>query len=267
MNRISQKFDHLARNGEKALIPYVTPDFPFSGITVPLLSELEQHGADLIELGIPFSDPLADGPTIQRSSEISIKNGARIPTILESVREFRKTGSVPILLMGYMNPIHCFGIERFVNECAAAGVDGLIVPDLPPEEASALQHASSGAGISNVFLIAPTTTEDRIQKIDSHSTDFSYCVSVTGVTGARTQLGENGTFDGFLERVKKNVKKKFVVGFGISTSAQVRHVWRFADGAVVGSALLSHIGKASSSREAVAAAGIFLTSLRPTPAR
>ncbi|MGB2869317.1 MAG: tryptophan synthase subunit alpha [Bacteroidota bacterium] len=267
MNRIHQKFEQLAGDGKKALVPYITPEFPFRGITVPLLSELEQSGADMIELGIPFSDPLADGPTIQHSSEIAIKNGASIPTIFSVVREFRKKGEVPILLMGYINPILRFGIERFVKECSAAGVDGLIVPDLPPEEASALQQASSKASVSNVFLIAPTTTDDRMQKIDAHSTDFSYCVSVTGVTGARAQLGSNGAFDGFLERVKKNVRKKFVVGFGISTVEQVARVWRIADGAVVGSALLSTIGKTASSQEAVAAAGRFIKSLRPSTAR
>ena len=267
MTRIPQKFEQLNLSGRKALIPYVTPEFPFRGITVPLLSELGQSGADMIELGIPFSDPLADGPTIQHSSEIAIKNGATIATILSSVHEFRKNSDIPLLLMGYVNPILRFGVERFVEECSKAGVDGLIVPDLPPEEATSLEQACARASISNVFLIAPTTLDDRIRVIDSHSTDFSYCVSVTGVTGARIQLGANGSFDEFLHRVRKNIRKKFVVGFGISTAQQVESVWRIADGAVVGSALLSHIGNSASSREAVASAGRFLKSLRPSPAR
>lgn len=264
MNRISQKFKALKSKGKKALIPYITPEFPFKGITVPLLHALEKSGADLIEIGIPFSDPLADGETIQHSSDVAIKNGVSIPTILNSVKEFRKMSELPVLLMGYMNPMLHFGVEQFLKASHDAGVDGIIVPDLPPEEASEFKKASDLHGVSNVFLIAPTTADDRMRKIDELSTDFSYCVSVTGVTGARTQLGSNVSFDVFLQRVGKNVKKPFVVGFGISKAEQVSHVWQFADGAVVGSALINVLGKARSQQETLDSAKHLLTSLRPS---
>ncbi|MBI3586688.1 MAG: tryptophan synthase subunit alpha [Ignavibacteriales bacterium] len=264
MNRIKLKFETLKSAGKKALIPYITPEFPFKGITVPLLHELEKGGADLIEVGIPFSDPLADGETIQHSSDVTIKNGISIPQILDSVKEFRTTSELPVLLMGYMNPILHFGMENFLKASRDAGVDGIIVPDLPPEEASEFKKISNSYGISNVFLIAPTTADERMRKIDELSTDFSYCVSVTGVTGARTQLGSNGSFDAFLQRVGKNVKKPFVVGFGISRAEHVSHVWQFADGAVVGSALINVLGNAHSQQEALDSAKHFLISLRPS---
>lgn len=264
MNRIHQKFKELKSQGKKALIPYVTPEFPYKGITVPLLHALEKGGADLIEVGIPFSDPLADGETIQHSSDVAIKNGISIPKILESIREFRTTSQLPVLLMGYINPILRFGMENFLRACRDAGVDGIIVPDLPPEEASEFKTISNTYSVSNVFLIAPTTADERMKKIDELSTDFSYCVSVTGVTGARARLGSNGGFDSFLQRVGKNVTKSFVVGFGISRAEQVSHVWQFADGAVVGSALINVLGKAHSQQEALDSAKQFLISLRPS---
>jgi len=262
MNRIPKTLDQLRSNGKKALIPYITPEFPFRGITEQMLAEMVNAGADMIEVGIPFSDPLADGTTIQHSSDLALKNGANIPGILSSVRAFRKSYQDPILLMGYFNPILHFGIAKFVRECKEAGVDGLIVPDLPPEEASALQSVSAKHDLSNVFLIAPTTPDERMQKIDEASTDFSYCVSVSGVTGARQELGMNGSLDDFLGRVRANVRKPFVVGFGISTPKQVRKVWEYADGAVVGSALINAISNASSQNDALSQAGDFLRSLR-----
>lgn len=263
MNRIRTTFDQLKASHKKALIPYITPEFPFKGITLPLLRELEVGGADLIEIGIPFSDPLADGETIQHSSEIALKNGVSISHILKAVEEFRKKSELPLLLMGYMNPVLHFGSEKFLAACKASGVDGVIIPDLPPEEASAFKKASNDQNISNVFLIAPTTPVERIRHIDELSTDFSYCVSVTGVTGARTQLGANGAFDQFLERVRANTKKAFVVGFGISRPEHVQRVWQHADGAVVGSALINLLGKATSEQEALVSSKQFLRSLRP----
>ena len=262
MNRISNKFEQLRSQKNKALIPYITPEFPFKGITVPLLFELEKSGADIIEIGIPFSDPLADGATIQHSSELALKNGANIQKILAEVKEFRKSSELPLILMGYINPVLRFGVRNFFEECSAAGVDGLIIPDLPPEEASEIRIASKEQSISNVFLIAPTTRNERIKKIDDASTDFTYCVSVTGVTGARNQFGTNGSLEHFLQRVRENVKKPFVVGFGISTSDHVKKVWAHADGAVVGSALIDVLSKASNEKEALQKSGQFLRSLR-----
>ena len=263
MNRIRKTFDRLRGEGKKALIPYITPEFPFKGITVPLLHELENSGADLIEIGIPFSDPLADGATIQHSSEIALENGAHIPTILAAVREFRKSSKLPLVLMGYVNPVLRFGISSFIRECSAAGVDGLIVADLPPEEAAEIRKVSQENDLSNIFLIAPTTRDDRMKKIDHASTDFSYCVSVTGVTGARNEFGANGSLDRFLQRVRENVKKPFVVGFGISNSDHVKKVWAHANGAVVGSALIHVLSGATNEKEALQKAGQFLRSLKP----
>ncbi|HTY38629.1 MAG TPA: tryptophan synthase subunit alpha [Bacteroidota bacterium] len=264
MNRIRKKFESLKHSRQKALIPYVTPEYPFQGITLGLLGALEEAEADLIEVGIPFSDPLADGPTIQHSSEIALRNGVTLEKILSLVSEFRASSELPVILMGYVNPILHMGVDRFLSSCESAGVDGLIIPDLPPDEASAFERESRAHGISNVFLIAPTTNDKRIAEIDGHSTDFSYCVSVTGVTGARTELGADGGLDEFLQRVRNNTHKPFVVGFGISKPEHVARIWQHADGAVVGSSLINVLGKASSAQQAVQSAADFLRSLRPS---
>ena len=262
--RISEAFQRLESSSSKALLPYVTPEYPFPGSTLPLLEALEAEGANLLEMGIPFSDPLADGPTIQHASEIAIRNGATLPLILDTVRRFRSRSSLPILLMGYANPIYHYGVRRFAEDCVAAGVDGVIVPDLPPEEAGELKKESEQRGLSMVFLIAPTTPDARIGEIDAQSTEMSYCVSVRGVTGARTGFGAGEEFERFLERVRKGVKKKFVVGFGVASPEHVRSIWRHADGAVVGSALLQSMQGSSGVSEAVQRAAAFFRTLRPT---
>ncbi|MEX2189818.1 MAG: tryptophan synthase subunit alpha [Bacteroidota bacterium] len=252
--------------GRKALIPYITPEFPMRGATVPVLHAVANAGADIIELGIPFSDPIADGTTIQHSSHVALKNGATVSGVLSAVKEFRRSSEIPVVLMGYVNPILRFGIEQFAQKAREAGVDGLIVPDLPPEEAGELMQASKENGLSNVFMIAPTTGDERVRLIDEASTDFSYCVSLTGVTGARTSL-DNGTLDAFLARVRAAAKKPIVVGFGISTREHVQQVWRMADGAVVGSALINRMADAKTPEDAARNAGAFLTSLRPANGR
>lgn len=262
MNRIRKTFESLHSAGKKALIPYITPEYPFKGMTTRLLHTLAAAGADMIEVGIPFSDPLADGETIQHSSETAIRNGATIGTILKSVSEFRISSQVPVVLMGYVNPIVHLRFDNFLAASKAAGVDGVIVPDLPPEESSEFVEASERCGISNIFLIAPTSDDARIRSIDELSTDFSYCVSLTGVTGSRSQFGASGDLDSFLLRVKKNTAKPFVVGFGISRPEHVQHVWKYADGAVVGSSLINEMSKAASEADALQAASTFLTLLR-----
>lgn len=262
MNRLSKKLLDLRKAGHKALIPYITPEFPVRGATVPVLHAVAKAGADIIELGIPFSDPIADGPTIQHSSHIALNNGVTVSGVLAAVKEFRRSSEIPIVLMGYVNPILRFGVEQFAVKAKEAGVDGLIVPDLPPEEAGELMQACKNNGLSNVFMIAPTTGDERIRMIDEASTDFSYCVSLTGVTGARTSL-DNGTLDAFLARVKSAVKKPFVVGFGISTREHVQQIWRTADGAVVGSALINAMADTKTPDDAARIAGEFLTTLLP----
>jgi tryptophan synthase alpha chain len=223
---------------------------------------LEQAGASLIEIGIPFSDPLADGPTIQHSSDVAIKNGATLPRVLELVREARTKTSIPLILMGYINPILHYGIEKFIREAANAGVDGLIIPDVPPEECDELCALSKQYCMSNIFLIAPTTSDERIQHIDSLSTDFTYCVSVTGVTGARSSFGDSSGFEHFLSRVRANTKKPFVVGFGIKGKEQVQMISQFSDGVVIGSALLQAIADETSVDAAASRASEFLLTLK-----
>ncbi len=260
MNRISEKFKELKARNKKALIPYITPEFPVKGTTVPLLLSLEKAGATMVEVGIPFSDPLADGPTIQHSSDVAIHNGATMRRVFECINEARKKTNIPILLMGYFNPILHYGISKFLEDAKKNGVDGLIIPDLPPEESEEFCELSKKNGISNVFLVAPTSSDERIRLIDQLSTDFTYCVSITGVTGAKGSFG--GNFDEFLHRVKKHTRKPFVVGFGIKSKEQVEHISTIADGVVVGSALLQQIEKKTSIDETIDAGSRFIHSLQ-----
>lgn len=260
MNRISKRLQEFRQQQRSAIVPYITPEFPVRGSTVPLILALEQCGAAMIEVGIPFSDPLADGPTIQHSSEIAIKNGATLTRVLEMVKEARKATSIPIILMGYVNPIIRYGFDRFFSDAALSGVDGLIVPDLPPEESDDYRSRCMKHGLSTIFLIAPTSSDERIRYIDSLSSDFSYCVSVTGVTGVRTSFG--GTFDEFLQRVKRNTAKPFVVGFGIKSKEQIHRIASTADGVVVGSALLQSMQGTTTVDQAVTAASQFFLSLQ-----
>jgi tryptophan synthase alpha chain len=262
MNRIGEKFLTLRVEHESALVPYVTPEFPVRGMTIPLVLTLEEAGADLIEIGVPFSDPIADGPTIQHSSAVALRNGVTLKKILYLVHGIRKKSEIPIVLMGYCNSFLRYGIRRFFREARAVGVDGLIVPDLPPGEAEEVLRVAGKSGVGMTFLIAPTTPTARIKKIDKLSTDFSYCVSVTGVTGARRNLGTKQELLTFLKRVDANTKKPFVVGFGISHAEQVHEVCRYADGAVVGSALIKSMEKCTSVPAAIRAAQEFFRSLQ-----
>jgi len=262
VNRIRTVFQQLQSQKRKALIPYITPEFPIEGTTVPLILGLEKAGASLIEVGIPFSDPIADGVTIQHSSHIAIQNGVTIGKILEFVKEARRKSDIPVVLMGYVNPILRYGMERFLDDANQCGVDGVIVPNLLPEESDEWRSLSLKYGVSNIFLIAPTTPVQRIQYLDSISTDFSYSVSVTGVTGARSSFGNAHALESFLGRVKENTVKPFVVGFGISKREQVAAMCRYADGVVVGSALLRSIENEKSVDGAVTSACAFLSSLQ-----
>lgn len=262
MNRITSALHRLREQGAQALIPYITPEFPVPGTTVPVIRALAEAGATMIEVGIPFSDPLADGPTIQHSSYVAIGNGATIAKIFSAVREARTFTDVPIILMGYVNPLLHYGMERFFKEAHACGVDGTIIPDLLPDDSAEYRALAKQYGISAIFLIAPTSTDERIRMIDSCSTDFSYCVSVTGVTGARTSLGGQDGLTPFLTRVRSLVKKQFVVGFGISTKEQVKNIFSLADGAVVGSALISALEGAATPAETAQAASAFIHNIR-----
>ncbi len=255
-------WSRLKGSGGKALVPYITPEYPFPGLTVPLMEKLADAGAAMIEVGVPFSDPLADGATIQRSSDAALRNGVTIDSILRDVAVFRKNSETPVVLMGYCNPMAQYGLEQFVQRSVAAGIDGLIVPDLPPEEAGDLREKSLAAGLSNIFLIAPTTSTKRVALIDSLSTDCSYCVSVTGVTGTQASVEQNGSLGIFLDRVRSTVGKPFVVGFGLSSPDDIRYVWQYADGAVIGSSLIRALESASNNTEALGIAGSFFRSMK-----
>lgn len=251
-----------ARDGgkKKFLSAYLMPGFPHKDSTLKLLKSAGDAGVDFVELGIPFSDPLADGPVIQQAAQVSIGNGMTPTGILALVKEFRKVSQLPIILMGYMNSF-LNGIGRdFAAKLRDAGADGVIIPDLSFEESGETKEEIEKAALSLVLLIAPTSSDDRIMKLDAATTDFSYCVSVTGVTGARKNLVSDEV-TAFLRRVRKLAENPFVVGFGISTPETAREISGFSDGIVVGSALLQQISKAPPGKEADSAFA-FLRSLR-----
>ncbi len=232
------------------------PGFPHTESTVKLLEAAESAGVDFVELG----DPLADGPVIQNASQIAIGNGITPAKVLEAVRDFRKRSRLPIILMGYMNSfLNGMGDDTFLR-LSESGVDGVIIPDLSLEESAAMKEKIEEADISLVLLIAPTSGDERIQRIDNFTSDFSYCVSVTGVTGARKNLVSDEVV-GFLGKVRKLARKPYVVGFGISTPDAARDISKYADGIVVGSALLQQIAGEQPGKEAEAARA-FLKSLR-----
>jgi len=242
--------------GRAALMPYFTLGFPDQRTSLDILTAIAGAGADMLELGIPFSDPLADGPTIQRSTQAALEAGMNVRRCLEMVAELRRRGvTQPLLLMGYYNPLLAYGysesdsdgasatagLERFVAAATAAGADGLIVPDLPLEEASALEGACQAYGCALIYLLAPTSPVERIIKIAAHSTGFLYLVSLTGVTGARHALPVD--LAEFVARVRGVAKTPLAIGFGISTPEQAREVGRLADGVIVGSALINVVEK------------------------
>jgi tryptophan synthase alpha chain len=264
-NRITQ----LLRKDQKLLIAYYMPEFPVAGSTLPVLEALEECGADIIELGMPFSDPIGDGPVIQDAAHRAISNGMTIKGLLELVRKARhgegcRQITAPVLLMGYCNPIIAYGIDRFLRDAVDAGVDGLLIPDFSPEEASLFLQKAKALGLTVVFLISPVTPPERIELIDSLSTDFSYCLAVNATTGT-SKLSDASTeaeVDDYLKRVRQHARKKFVVGFGIRDKARVEQMWSLADGAVVGTALLQQIASASTPEESARLARQFWNTLR-----
>ncbi|MDD4858593.1 MAG: tryptophan synthase subunit alpha [Dehalococcoidales bacterium] len=233
MSRIDAVF---MQTGHKALIPYVTLGYPSIDATVKTVQQLAENGADIIELGIPFSDPLADGATIQRSSYQALQNGVTPQVCIEVAAKLRKKTAVPLMFMTYFNPVLSYGAMKFCQDAAAAGIDGLIIPDLPPEEGLELENATRQSGISLVYLLAPTSTDARIRLVSRRSRGFIYTVSVIGVTGARKQLPANLGI--FLKRVKRITRLPVCVGFGISTAAQAKQVARMADGVIIGSRII-----------------------------
>jgi len=259
MNRIDAAFRGLRRRKEKALVVYLTAGFPTVKMLPELVRACADAGADLVEMGVPFSDPLADGPTIQATSEKALANGVSPALVIRQVEGLRSRGiTLPLALMTYYNPVLHYGARRFCGDCVSVGVDGLIVPDLPPEEAGELVRAARPLGLDTVFLAAPTSTRERLVRLVKISTGFVYYVSLTGVTGARRSLPAE--VDAHVRVIQGLTDLPVCVGFGISGPAQVRQVVRVADGVIVGSALLNVIGRAG--RRAPQAAYRFLRGLK-----
>lgn len=239
-NRIDKTFARLKATRRKALIGYLTAGFPNKASLKPLVRRLSAAGLDLLELGIPFSDPIADGPTIQRSSQVALEQGATLTWILESVKALRTEGiTIPIIFMSYCNPMYAMGVNQFFKRAAAAGVDGIIIPDMIPEEANLFNRQADAAGIHLIYLVAPTTPESRLRNVARKSRGFLYAVSLTGVTGTRvalpTDLGK------FLGKVRSASRVPVAVGFGLSTPQQVKEASRYVDGVIVGSALIKAV--------------------------
>jgi tryptophan synthase alpha chain len=260
MSCIERKLAELQKRGEAALIPFITAGDPNLVITLKILRALEKGGADCIELGIPFSDPTADGPTIQRSSERALKNGLSLPRIFQLVRQFRRTSEVPIVLFGYFNPIFHYGLENFCRAAARAGADGMLCVDLPPEESAELKCWTDAEGLDLIFLLSPTSGPDRVQLVAGKGRGFIYYVSVTGVTGARQALDDQ--LRSQVARVRRATSLPVGVGFGISTPKQAAWIAGFADAAVVGSALVERIEKAKGGVEKARCAGAFVSELK-----
>lgn len=266
MSRFHQTFEKCRKQGRAALMPYMTAGDPSLPWTERLIEAVLDAGADMIELGMPYSDPLADGPTVQAAGQRALEAGTTISGVFDLVRRVReRRAETPIALLVYYNCIFRRGIERFVSEAAAAGLDGLIVPDLPPDEADELHDAANKAGITPIYLVAPTSTRERIRLIVSRSEGFIYCVSLTGVTGARKQLAES--LEPFLGRVRDEMTamEKFVplaVGFGISTPEHVASVSRIAEGVIVGSALIDTWHGQRTPEEGLEACRALIASMR-----
>lgn len=239
MNRIDKAFKFLKSRKKKAFIAYVTAGDPSLAVTKKIVLSLEAAGVDMIELGIPFSDPLADGPTIQAASHRALLGGVTLGKIFAAVKDLRRHTEMPIIFMTYYNPVLKYGIERFVRDCRYNGVDGVIVPDLPCEEAGDLVRSARRGKLATIFLVAPTSTRKRIKDVIKNSTGFIYYVSLTGVTGARRDLPKEIAAN--VRIVKSMTKKPVAVGFGISDSAQARSVTKISDGAIVGSAIVKII--------------------------
>jgi tryptophan synthase alpha chain len=267
MSRITQMFESLGQTGQKALMPYLTLGYPKRDSALELVPALVEGGADMIELGVPYSDPLADGATIQAASQQALENGMTLALCLEQVSALRAQGiEVPMVLMGYYNPILQIGVQRFAEQAHAAGADGAIVPDLPPEEADNLQESLRALGMDLIFLLAPTSGDERLREIAARASGFLYLVSLVGVTGARDRLPVG--LEAFCARVRAAGARAQnplpqAVGFGIGTPEQARRVATVADGVIVGSALIRTLGAAATRGPDLAtAAREFVAALR-----
>ncbi|MDH4227735.1 MAG: tryptophan synthase subunit alpha [Deltaproteobacteria bacterium] len=238
---IAAAFSKAKKEGKKVFVPFVTAGDPDINVTLKIVLALERAGADIIELGVPFSDPMADGPTIQASSERALKKGVTIDTVFSLVRSIRKKTSIPVVLFGYYNPVFSYGLSRFAERAKKAGADGVLIVDMPPEESKELRTELTKQKLDLIYLLTPTSDISRIKTVTKNATGFIYYVSVAGVTGARKSVAS--ALAPAVRRVKKHTKLPVAVGFGISTPAQAREVSKVADGVVVGSAIINVIAK------------------------
>jgi len=247
MSRIAARFEELRRNGRAAFIPFITAGDPDADTSFAILEKLAAAGADLIELGVPFSDPMADGPAIQASSQRALAGGMTLAKVLELVRRFRRAdGKTPLVLMGYYNPVHAFGTARFAKEAAQAGVDGLITVDLPPEEDDVLRAPAAAHGLDIVRMVTPTADERRLDTILKGASGFLYYVSIAGITGTKSFSVED--VRRAVAALRARTRLPCAVGFGIKTPEQAAEIARIADAAVVGSAIVTRIAATREAR-------------------
>jgi tryptophan synthase alpha chain len=258
MSRIESTFASLRRRGRRALMPFVMGGDPSLEATRAFLVQCAGAGADLLEIGVPFSDPIADGPVNQRAAQRALDGGTTLAAVLEMASRLRRTVSAPIVLLSYYNPILRFGLQEFAHKAAAAGVDGVVIPDLPPDEGAALQAAAGPVDLDTIFLAAPTSTDRRLAEVAEASRGFVYCVSLTGVTGVRTSL--TGDVGDLVGRLRRHTGLPVCVGFGVSTPDHARQVASVADGVIVGSAIVAIIEREGP--DAAPALFEFVTSLR-----
>ncbi|HLF15633.1 MAG TPA: tryptophan synthase subunit alpha [Bacteroidota bacterium] len=243
MTSLESKLNRNRVAGRKILSVFITAGLPSPEVVSPLVRGLADAGADIVELGVPFSDPIADGPVIQASSSRALRMGVTPSGVFSMVREIRKITDIPVILMGYANPFLSYGLDACLRDAASAGVDGMIVPDLPPEESASYRAAALAAGVSTIFLVAPTTPDERIGEIDGLSTGFVYGVATIGVTGARDHISDDTLR--FLRRARRSVTRHpLLAGFGIADPASARAIASLCDGVIVGSAVVSRLGDA-----------------------
>ena len=257
--RLDKALAEMRASGRVGVFPYVTIGFPTLEDTFTIVPALEKAGATIIELGVPYSDPLAEGPTIQAASHVALQDGVTMGKCIEAAKKLRAMGvTVPLIFMGYYNPVLNYGLERYAKDCAAAGVDGFIIPDLPARESAPFHEAAKAEGLALVSMLAPTSTEQSVEDGAAASDGFVYCVSVAGVTGARSALPE--TLPAFISSVRAHTSLPIAVGFGVSERSHVEAIGKVADAAAVGSALINVIESAPAGERA-SRAGAFVASL------
>lgn len=259
MNRIKVKFEQLKQKGEKALITFITAGDPSLSASVDLVLEMEQAGADIVELGIPYSDPLADGPVIQESSQRALQAGASIKKIMGIVENIRVKSEIPLVYLVYYNSVFKYGVEKFFLEAGLAGLDGVIIPDLPIEERQELLNIAENFGISLIPLVAPTSKE-RIEKIAAQGSGFVYCVSTAGVTGIRQNINTN--IEQYMKLVNQYTDLPKALGFGISSAKMAKEYKDYCDGIIVGSAIVKKIAESENTNKAIINTGAFVRELK-----